>query len=386
MNIVVFSAFYLPMKGGYIESLHEFLKRLRDNGHRITIFTCRTSQKKVRYEDIQGLHVIQLPAWNPKSLNQTYPIPKPWVFVAVLRFFWKNKVDLISTQTRFFPTSWLGFAVAKVYRIPLYHTERGGSHTESDSRIVRWIGIILDHSFGFLLSRYATVAIGVSDATCRFLKHLGAKSPVTIYNGIDVNYWTQGETFKKEGKMITFVGRLVYAKGVHDLLNAFKLSGVDATVYIIGDGEYRPALEKLAKNLGIDKRVIFVGQKDREFIRRVLHATDVFVNPSYSEGLPRTVLEAGAAGCAVIATDVGGTNEIIPSSRYGIRVKAHDIEGTGNALVKLLNDPSLRTTLSQNLQGHIREKFTWESVINNYEELFIGNGGKVVNVVNKKNT
>lgn len=371
MNIVVFSAFYPPIKGGYIESLHGLLVRLGKRGHCITVLTCDESIHRVSEEIVEDLHVLRVPVWNPKSLNKSFPIPKPWHVIRALQILWKRKIDLISTQTRFYPISWLGFVIAKWWRIPICHTERGGVHTETDSFVVRWGGKILDHTFGFLLCRYATATVGVSDATCRFLRHLGAKEPLTIYNGINVDYWASDKVIKTPDNIITFVGRIVYAKGIQDLFKAVQASGVASKIYLIGDGEYREPLQKLSKELGIEDRVIFWGEKNHAFIRSILRATDIFINPSYSEGLPRSVLEAGAAGCAVIATDVGGTDEIIPSSQYGIRVKPHDVASMSCAIRQLFDNHLLKQRLSQNLQLHIRERFTWESVVNKYEKLFI---------------
>ena len=114
---------------------------------------------------------------------------------------------------------------------------------------------------------------------------------------------------------IAFVGRLVSLKGVDLLLNALSKIETPFDCRIVGDGEERENLEELSRQLGLFdseiRSVEFLGAKSREeVLSEILPSTDVFVNPSYQEGLPTTVIEALLAGCAVVATDVGGTREI----------------------------------------------------------------------------
>ena len=124
-----------------------------------------------------------------------------------------------------------------------------------------------------------------------------------IYNGIDVTLFTKTtreearETLKiapYESAIVT-IGRLVSLKGFHILLEAFaKLSFPNLKLIIVGDGEERASLEELAIRLGIASRVQFLGL--RHDIPVILAAADLFVLPSFSEGLSRSILEAMAAG------------------------------------------------------------------------------------------
>ena len=163
--------------------------------------------------------------------------------------------------------------------------------------------------------------------------------------------------------IITFIGRLIAAKGVQDLLHAFRLlKGIaNLKLLIIGDGGYLLALKKLAQDLHLlPQKVVFLRQRDLREIRELLSITDILVNPSYSEGLPSSVLEAGAMSLPVIATDVGGTSEIIIDQITGLLYPAGDIAKLKENIQLLIADTALRRRLSSNLYNHVKDNFGWE--------------------------
>lgn len=119
-----------------------------------------------------------------------------------------------------------------------------------------------------------------------------------------------------DGKIrITFIGRLVFLKGVTYLIEAIERlvsEGVtDFSCRIVGDGEMRKELEKMVIERSLESYIEFLGFRSKEeVLSKILPSTDIFINPSLQEGLPTTVVEALLSGCSIIATDVGGTREI----------------------------------------------------------------------------
>lgn len=89
------------------------------------------------------------------------------------------------------------------------------------------------------------------------------------------------------------------------------------------------------------------------------NSVDIFINPSYSEGLPTTVLEAGLMKCAVVATDVGGTSEIIEDGRDGLLCKPEVLDIT-DKLETVIKDKSFREIIAENLHKRVCEQFSWE--------------------------
>ncbi len=141
-----------------------------------------------------------------------------------------------------------------------------------------------------------------------------------IHNGIELKTIPRRKK-TDPNKNLIFAGRTIYGKGIQDLLVAFsKIKQQGPRLTIVGDGPYKTHLKKPAHSLHVQDRIIFPGEKAREDVLRLLSESDIFMNPSYSEGLPISILEAGAVGLPVIATDVGGTKEIIIPHQTGLLI------------------------------------------------------------------
>jgi glycosyltransferase involved in cell wall biosynthesis len=164
-------------------------------------------------------------------------------------------------------------------------------------------------------------------------------------------------TFRSNKKTIIYVGRLIYAKGVQDLLDAVK--DLNVNVWLIGEGEYKKRLMQLCSESR--SKIKFLGQKNPEEIAKLLSQADIFVNPSYAEGLPTSVLEAGASGLPIIATDVGGTKEIIEDGNNGFLIKPHDTALLKDKINLLLDDSRLCERFSKNIQLKVKKEFDWKN-------------------------
>jgi glycosyltransferase involved in cell wall biosynthesis len=368
-RLLVFAAYFYPHVGGYEKNILELLRRLVDCGYEIDVVTCNT-EKTLAEESMDGIHVYRLPAWN--SLGGVYPAPKP--APTTFKILWKlsrKRFDLINTQTRFFVTSLIGLIFAMIKRVPLVHTERGTRHSVTSGRLVETIGKIYDHSVGTLMVKFAWKSIGVSQAACDFTKHLGARNPIVIHNGLDTDIFRKVDSKLKQqmglgdATVITFVGRLIYAKGVQDLISAFvqvKELVPNAKLFIVGDGPYRKYLEILAQQSHFPDDVIFMGEKNQDDIVAILSATDIFVNPSYSEGLPTSVMEAASVGVPVIATDVGGTKEIVECGTTGLMVEPYRPQQIATAILSLVRDSQMSSEIARAARCYIQQKFDWDEI------------------------
>jgi glycosyltransferase involved in cell wall biosynthesis len=165
------------------------------------------------------------------------------------------------------------------------------------------------------------------------------------------------QTLQGNGELplVLVVARLDPQKGHRDLLAA-AASVPDARFLLAGDGFERPALERLAHELGVSDRVSFLGHRDD--IADLLAASDVFVLPSLYEGLPISVLEAMAAGIPVIATRVGGTDEAVVHGESGLLVRRSDPSELGAAIRRVLSDRELRLRLVAGGTARVERHFT----------------------------
>jgi glycosyltransferase involved in cell wall biosynthesis len=206
------------------------------------------------------------------------------------------------------------------------------------------------------------------------MRRLGAHNPVTVHNGINADWWRRPDTFvRADGfSRIVFIGRLVHAKGVGDLLLAASCLAAEfpaLRVSIIGDGPYRSTLERQVRALGLAHTIIFHGALDSRGIRDIVWQSDIAVNPSHCEGFPRSVLETAAAGLPAVATDAGGTREIVEDGVSGLLVKERDISALTAALARLLEDDPLRARMGAVAALRAR-RFSVESMVMTYEKNF----------------
>jgi len=242
----------------------------------------------------------------------------------------------------------------------LIHVERGSYHSMTSRWQINLLARLYDHTVGALIISAAR-NVAISDSVKRFVRHLG-KDSIVIPNGIDIPAKSYDN---HNGINVTYIGRLIYAKGVQDLIAAFKMLSVKARLLIAGDGNYREQLEKLAAGNGTIK---FLGIKDKQGIIDMLSITDVFVNPSYSEGLPTSVMEAASMGVPIIATDVGGTREIIKHNQSGILIKPHNIAVLSTEIQSLIANPDKASRLGQSAKAAMKD-YNWNDIMAKWDKL-----------------
>jgi glycosyltransferase involved in cell wall biosynthesis len=220
--------------------------------------------------------------------------------------------------------------------------------------------------------------IANSLASARFVEKLsGRHNCKVIYRGVEAETILNIETNKSlkqqyAGKTIVgFIGRLIDGKGVRDLLQALvNLSDKNFVCFIVGDGPERATLEKFTKDHNLTEKVIFFGHQNFTEAIAILKICDIFVNPSYTEGIPTSVIEAALCQKAILTTDVGGTPEIITGKGDGIFVKPKDTAALQENLEKLLADSHLRQSLGEKALQTVEEKFDWPRAAEQYLEVF----------------
>jgi len=148
------------------------------------------------------------------------------------------------------------------------------------------------------------------------------------------------------GTRLLTVGRMASVKGIPILLDAIKQllpDHPDLTLTVVGDGPERQDFEQRAKDLGIGKNVNFVGYQSQSEVRERLTETDVFVLPSFAEGVPVVLMEAMAAGLPVVTTRIAGVAELVDDGQSGSLVPPGDKHALIDAIDELLTDPDKRT-------------------------------------------
>jgi glycosyltransferase involved in cell wall biosynthesis len=157
---------------------------------------------------------------------------------------------------------------------------------------------------------------------------------------------------------VLFVGRLCRPKGVFDLLEAFAKVQTVAPVKlsVVGDGPDRMELEALSRTLGVADKIRFIGAV--ESIAPLLKESHALVLPSYSEGIPRVVMEAFAAGVPVIGTAIPGIKQLVEEGLTGLMVPVGDPKSLAEALRQLCERPDLAQWMASNARQVVTEKYS----------------------------
>lgn len=212
-----------------------------------------------------------------------------------------------------------------------------------------------------LAARWCRLVIAVSEAERDAGLREGVARPSqyrVILNGVDLARF--GAEPSPEAGQILFIGRLARPKRPDLVLRAFRVVRAqlpEAGLQLVGDGPQRSELEALARQLGVEN-ARFLGTRDD--IPDLLCRVSCLVLASDWEGCPLAVLEAMAAGVPVVATRVGGVEELVEDGRTGSLVDAGDEQGLAAAIVALLSDPARAATLGANGRERARARFSRE--------------------------
>jgi len=183
---------------------------------------------------------------------------------------------------------------------------------------------------------------------------------VFIYpNWIDVDKFKTNKTIKNNNKLL-FVGRLNSVKNIDLLIKA--LVGTDITLDIVGNGELKGELIRLAKTLKVN--INFYGNIPNSKMPSIYNQYRIYVLCSSYEGNPKTLLEAMACGCSVIGTAVPGIKQVILNNQTGLLVE-EDVESLKSTIKLLLADKALQKELGKNASLYIKENNSLDNAITN---------------------
>ncbi|MBP7875802.1 glycosyltransferase family 4 protein [Candidatus Woesebacteria bacterium] len=360
--------YFYPVIGGsqnYIVGLFSALRKI-DHTIEVDVITYNT-EKTTSEETVEGLHVFRVPAI--ELLSHQFAIPNYWSLARLIHDLKRNNsYSIVNSHTRFFDNSWWTPIAAKYLHAKSVLTDHCAAHPSHDNYIVRALAKLADHlAIRLIVPWYDQITV-VSSATKDFLAAHGVKSPITIVSGaVDLNRFESKrslpqslsflKTVKKNTAVISFIGRLIPAKGVIHFLEAARLlskKNRSIEIVVAGDGELFPMISKMAQ-----ENIHIVGTLDKDGVTALLQRTDVIVHPStHHEGLPLTILEAGAAGCAVLATPIGETKSLLSNGRgsFCLPTSQSIADEAGNLLVERKN----AKLMGKKLRQHILNQYSWE--------------------------
>lgn len=376
MKILMLTWEYPPrIVGGIARVVHDLSKRLIKDGHEVTVVTYRDNADVPEYENDKGVNVYRV---------DNYMIhPNNFIdWIMQLNFNMLSKATEIINKEGGFDVihahDWLVTYAAKslknAYDIPIVatiHATEAGRNSGIHDETQRYI-----NDTEWLLTYEATEVIVNSNYMKNEIQRLFGlpfDKINVIPNGINLSNFTGIERdydFRRQyamdnEKIILYVGRLVYEKGVQHLIAAMPkiLSNYnDAKLIIAGRGGMIDELRAEASNLGLNDKIYFTGYLNSKQVQKMYKCADVAVFPSTYEPFGIVALEAMLAGVPTVVSDVGGLDEIVTHGVDGMKSYAGNANSIADSVTALLYDHQLATNVSKKAKQKVKDQFNWEKI------------------------
>ena len=376
MKILMLTWEYPPrVVGGIARVVHDLSKRLIKDGHEVTVVTYRDNAGVPEYENDKGVNVYRVDNYmiHPNNFID-------WIMQLNFNLIAKA-TEIINKESGFdviHAHDWLVTYAAKslknAYDIPIVatiHATEAGRNSGIHDDTQRYI-----NDTEWLLTYEATEVIVNSNFMKNDLQRLFGlpyDKINVIPNGINLNNFTGIERdydFRRQyamdnEKIILYVGRLVYEKGIQHLIAAMPkiLSNYhDAKLVIAGKGGMIDELKAETSSLGLDNKVYFTGYMDSKKVQKMYKCADVAVFPSTYEPFGIVALEAMLAGVPTVVSDVGGLDEIVTHGVDGMKSYAGNSNSIADSVTALLYDHQLATNISKKARQKVKEQFNWEKI------------------------
>ena len=344
-----------PQAGGAEKYLHEIGKRLADK-HEVTLFCSHYPGAPTR-EEIDGIEIVR-----SGGRFTTYMHAAVKYLAKLRRRDYDVIVDDINGVPFFTPLYSRKPIVAIIHHIVGWNIFRRELPLP-----LAIVGYLCERSIPYIYRNCKFVT--VSESTKEELKKFGIRecNITVIPNGIDLNPHL-GK--KYERPRIVYFGRIKNYKRIDHVLKAFRIvmrEIPDAELVIAGRGE-ATNLKNLAKNLNIDRSVMFMGEVNEKQKIEILSSSWVYVITSTKEGWGISVIEANACGTPAVAYDVPGLRDSVKHGYNGLLVENGNIEALANTIINLIKNDSLRKELSKNAVEWAKQ-FSWDRSAEMFERV-----------------
>lgn len=379
MKILMLTWEYPPrVVGGISKVVYDLSHKMVKEGNEVTVVTYKDGDNVKYYENDKGVEVYRVDNYMIRPNNFI-----DWIMQ--LNFNMITKANEIINKNGKFDVihahDWLvaysAKSIKESYNIPListiHATESGrnsGIHDETQRYIndSEWMltyessEVIVNSNymknevqrlFGLPYDKINVIPNGVN---------------LQLFSNVNVDYDFRRQYAMDNEKIILYVGRLVYEKGIQNLIAAMpKILDRyhDSKLIICGRGGMIDDLREQVKYLGIDNKVYFAGYCDSKKMQKMYKCADVAVFPSTYEPFGIVAIESMLSGTPTIVSDVGGLNEIVEHGVTGMKSYAGNANSIADSVLALLFDPKLCANISQNAIKKVKENYNWSKITDN---------------------
>ena len=376
MKILMLTWEYPPrVVGGISKVVYDLSHKMVKEGNEVTVVTYKDGDNVKYYENDKGVEVYRVDNYMIRPNNFI-----DWIMQ--LNFNMITKANEIINKNGKFDVihahDWLvaysSKSIKESYNIPListiHATESGrnsGIHDETQRYIndSEWMltyessEVIVNSNymknevqrlFGLPYDKINVIPNGVN---------------LQLFSNVNIDYDFRRQYAMDNEKIILYVGRLVYEKGIQNLIAAMpKILDRyhDSKLIICGRGGMIDELREQVKYLGIENKVYFAGYCDSKKMQKMYKCADVAVFPSTYEPFGIVAIESMLSGTPTIVSDVGGLNEIIEHGVTGMKSYAGNANSIADSVLALLFDPKLCANISQNAIKKVKENYNWSKI------------------------
>ena len=375
MKILMLSWEYPPrVVGGISRVVYDLSHKLYQQGHKVTVITYRDGNVPY-YEDDDGVDVYRVDNFmiSPNNfIDWIMQLNFNMIAKAGEVIAEKGNFDVIHAHD--WLTAYAGKTLKFAYNTPLvstiHATEAGrnsGIRTEMQKYIndTEWMltyessEVIVNSNymknelqrlFGLPYEKINVVPNGVN---------------LTLFSGIERDYDFRRRFAMDNEKIILFMGRLVYEKGIQTLIAAMPkilANYHDSKLIIAGKGGMINELRAQVNSLGLENKVYFTGYLGSKDVQKMYKCADVAVFPSTYEPFGIVALEGMLSGTPVVTSDIGGLNEIVEHGVNGMKSYAGNPNSLADSILALLFNPELCKTVSKNAKEKVKAQYNWTKI------------------------
>lgn len=368
MRILELCYEYPPIGGGGGQVVAALSKELVKLGHQVDLVTMGF-RGLPNFEQDHGVNIHRVPSIRLKK-SICHPPEMAFYLVSalprLLKMVKQNHYDINHTHF-IFPDGILALILKNVVGLPYIITAHGSDVPGYNPNRFKSLHRILNP----LWRRVVQDAKGIvspSQNLARLIAHRLPEVSITLIpNGVQAAI---RELSIKDDLHILVVSRMFERKGIQYFLKSLEGIQDPYQVDIVGDGPYLPTLKTMARNLNSKAPIVFHGWLDHHStkLQELMAGASLFVMPSESENFPIVLLEAMAAGLAIITTEGTGCEEVVGNA--ALLVKPKDPIAILDAILTLINKPELRSQLSKTAIQRVNQEYKWDIIARRYVELY----------------
>ncbi|WP_321418525.1 glycosyltransferase family 4 protein [uncultured Methanomethylovorans sp.] len=373
MHICIIAGEFPPHCAGIGNYAYNLARKLIDHGHKVTVFTRGDWKNCCSIENVDGIIVHRI------RFIPIYPFHVDLHGIFLNRKFkiLESSFDLVHVHSPLIP-------VVRT-RLPLVLTEHGTTKSDIEnsvssdfhSKLIRLLSKkLISLDIKAIENSDQITAVSHSCANDINRAYNINRKITVVNNGVDTNYFTpnsNNDRYNTTEPYILYTGRLDSRKGLVDLIESAKYICAKyprMKFVLIGKGPNREYLEQKVKEMKLEQNILFTGFVEKNILLKYYQNAQIYVFPSYFEGLPTTLLEAMSCGLPVIATDVAGNSEVIKNGENGLLVSQKAPLQIAEAMIKLLSDDMFRFEIGLAARAHVIENYDWEIISNKIEEIY----------------